>query len=103
MSMPSTSNYSERRPLEPGRDTRRRLQVNSRSGDEARAGRSLAWRCRPIGLTRFLSSVLFGVRPADPPTFVIMSIALAAIALLAAYVPARRAISIKPVVALREV
>ena len=56
-----------------------------------------------IGLTRFLSSVLFGVRPADPPTFVIMSIVLAAIALLAAYVPARRAISIKPVVALREV
>ena len=56
-----------------------------------------------IGLTRFLSSILFGVRPADPPTFVIMSIVLAAIALLAAYVPARRAISIKPVVALREV
>jgi len=56
-----------------------------------------------IGLTRFLSSVLFGVRPADPPTFVIMSIALAAIALLAAYVPARRAISIKPVGGLREV
>jgi predicted permease len=53
------------------------------------------------GLTRYLESLLFGLRPFDPPTFAITAAAFAAIAMLASYVPARRAASVDPLVALR--
>jgi putative ABC transport system permease protein len=52
-------------------------------------------------LTRFLSSLLFGVKPADPLTFVAVSLILSAAALLACYIPARRAMRVDPMVALR--
>jgi putative ABC transport system permease protein len=52
-------------------------------------------------LTRFLSSLLYGVRPNDPLTYVSVSILLIAISLLACYVPARRAASVDPIQALR--
>ena len=52
-------------------------------------------------LTRFLSSLLYGVRPNDPITLVTMSLLLLAIALLAAYFPARRAAKVDPMTALR--
>src|SRR5208337_174898 len=42
-------------------------------------------------VTRFLSSLLFGVRPADPTTFALVPLLLAAVALVACLVPARRA------------
>jgi putative ABC transport system permease protein len=51
--------------------------------------------------TRTMSSFLYGVRPGDPLTFVAVSILLATIALLACYLPARRAMRVDPVVALR--
>jgi predicted permease len=54
-----------------------------------------------LGLTRFLSSMLFGVAPTNPLTFVIVTMILVAIALLASYVPARRAMKVDPMVALR--
>jgi ABC-type antimicrobial peptide transport system permease subunit len=53
------------------------------------------------GATRLMASLLFGVSPADPITFVGVPIALAFVALLACWIPARRAVRIPPVSALR--
>jgi putative ABC transport system permease protein len=53
-------------------------------------------------LTRFLSSLLFEVKPMDAATLIVAATALAAIALIASYLPARRAIGTDPVAAIRD-
>jgi len=52
-------------------------------------------------LTRVLTKFLFGVKPGDPATYAAVAVVLALIALLAAWIPARRATRVDPVRALR--
>src|SRR5688572_7262316 len=54
-----------------------------------------------VGLTRLMSSLLFGVTALDPVTYAVVSALLIAAGVLASYLPARRAIAIDPVQALR--
>ncbi|MGH9199692.1 MAG: FtsX-like permease family protein [Vicinamibacterales bacterium] len=53
------------------------------------------------GFTRFMQSLLFGISPLDPLTFTAMPVVLAAAAVLASYLPARRAVAVDPVETLR--
>jgi len=54
-----------------------------------------------LATARFIQSILYGVHPADLTTFLVVSVVLAAVAITAAYLPARRASRVDPMVALR--
>jgi putative ABC transport system permease protein len=88
-----------------------RLALGAQSGDVLRLvlrkGISLALIGVAIGLissaalTRLMKSLLFGVSPTDPMTFTLIALLLTAVALLACWIPARRAAKVDPMVALR--
>ena len=60
------------------------------------AGLSLAF-----ALTRLMSGLLFGIEPVDPLTFALVPVGLLAVALIASYIPARRAARVDVMEALR--
>jgi ABC-type antimicrobial peptide transport system permease subunit len=55
-----------------------------------------------VAAARAIRSMLFGVTPVDPATFGAVTVVVAAVALIASYVPARRAASVDPVIVMRE-
>ena len=88
-----------------------RMALGARPGDVLGLVTKLGFKLTSIGVaigvalafavTRLISTFLFGVKPADPLTYAAVALSLAAIALLACYVPARRAMRVDPMVALR--
>lgn len=77
------------------------LKMISRQGFIIVGAGALAGVLAAAAMARLIGNLLFGVPPGDPLTYVTASVLLAIVALLACYVPARRAMKVDPMVALR--
>ena len=77
------------------------LSAHRRTGHDAGRDQSGLGVIGAFAATRLLNSLLFGVGAWDPVTFVAIVLLIAAVAFLAAWLPARRASRVDPVVALR--
>jgi len=77
------------------------LKLVVREGMTMAAAGTVVGLAAALGLTRFLASLLYGIRPTDPGTLAGVSLVLGGIALLACYIPAWRATRVDPLVALR--
>jgi putative ABC transport system permease protein len=84
-----------------GAEPRRVVGLVMRQGAAVALGGIVAGVLAALGLTRLMRSVLFEVEPTDPATFVAVALILAAVALGACFVPARRATRVDPIVTLR--
>jgi putative ABC transport system permease protein len=84
-----------------GAESRSILQMVLRQGlGLAIAGAGAGLVCALI-VSRLMAGLLFGVRQADPVTFAGVALLLIGVALLACYIPARRAVRVDPLIALR--
>ncbi len=84
-----------------GAGSREAFQLIVRQGMRLAGIGSVAGLMGALMLTRYLQSLLFGVGPTDPLTFLLVALLLALVALAAAAIPARRAARVNPLVALR--
>jgi ABC-type antimicrobial peptide transport system permease subunit len=84
-----------------GAERRRLLWMILREGALLAALGAVAGIAAALALTRYLRSMLFGVEPADPLTMAVAVALIFVVALLAGWVPARRAAHLEPMVALR--
>jgi putative ABC transport system permease protein len=55
-----------------------------------------------LALTRLMSSELYGISPTDPPTYAAVAIVVSLVAMMACYVPTRRAMGVDPLIVLRD-
>jgi putative ABC transport system permease protein len=84
-----------------GADRRSVLKLTLGQGMKLAATGVLLGLAASYGLTRLMSGLLFNVSATDPQTFVSIAVLLVGVALLACYLPARRATKVDPLVALR--
>jgi len=78
------------------------LKLVSRQGLRLVIAGILAGLAAAAALTRAMSKLLIGVSPTDPMTYTVVAIVLSGVTLLACWIPARRALRVDPMVALRD-
>src|SRR5262249_40421689 len=84
-----------------GAQTRDVLKLVVAQGGKLAAAGAAIGLTSAFALTRLMKTLLFGVSATDPVTFIAVALLLTIVALLACYVPARRAAKVDPMIALR--
>jgi putative ABC transport system permease protein len=84
-----------------GADRSQVLRMILRQGITLAAGGVVVGLAAALALTRLMAGLLYQVRASDPLTFTVVPLVLLLVALVASYLPARRATRVSPVIALR--